>query len=405
MATVKPFKYENGKIVSYRAWVFAGKDNNGKQRRFSKVFGVNSELTPKKAENDVKNRIAEWEKDTIALYGQKSISGEYKNKMSLSAFIDKFFIPSFVNTKEAKPTTIAYYGYMCADIKKYFGKAGLTDIRDMDIVNYVKYLQTEAKTQNGKPYSDSTIKHHYTALRTVFRYAYQHKFIKDNPFDFITEKEKPTEQRHTIDYLDKDELRQFVSRLEKERNTRRKALVYTLLLTGLRRGELVGLQWGDIDLVGRKLQVNRNVTVDKNSPTGYAIGTPKTELSSRTIVITAKLAEGLDELKAEYTNKYGKVFSKAYVFCRAENPYTPIYPTTPTLEMARFEKRYGITHKASPHDLRHTVGTQLKAAGVDIKTISTILGHADTATTSAFYAETTPEEKTEALNKLDDLLA
>ena len=75
----------------------------------------------------------------------------------------------------------------------------------------------------------------------------------------------------------------------------------------------------------------------------------------------------------------------AYIFSTPEDPYRPLYPTTPTKWQASFVKRHKLP-KVSPHDLRHTAATLALESGANLKDVQNLLGHKDPATTMKFYA-------------------
>ena len=80
----------------------------------------------------------------------------------------------------------------------------------------------------------------------------------------------------------------------------------------------------------------------------------------------------------------GRLDGEAFVFSTPGDPTKPLFPTSPTTWLRRFEKKNGL-RAISPHDLRHSNGTFAKMAGFDAKDIQTQLGHADTKTTNRFY--------------------
>ena len=98
------------------------------------------------------------------------------------------------------------------------------------------------------------------------------------------------------------------------------------------------------------------------------------------------------------------ILPSAYIFCRAENPYKPIYPTEPTRWQSKFVKRHGLKN-VSPHDLRHTAASLAIEAGASLKSVQMLLGHEDSATTMEFYAGITEQAQRKTVEGIESLLA
>ena len=181
-----------------------------------------------------------------------------------------------------------------------------------------------------------------------------------------------------------------------------------LILTGLRRGELVGLRWEDLQ-EDRTLYVRRNVTIDtthkgsSDRTEKYHIGELKTK-ESRKVYVSQFLYDLLAEYRQEQENIYGaKFLSSAYIFCRSDNLYEPMYPTEPTRQMSKYIKRHNLPD-ISPHDLRHTSASLAIEAGANVKDVQNLLGHKDPQTTLKFYASVTEKSAQRTVNEIEGLL-
>ena len=175
-----------------------------------------------------------------------------------------------------------------------------------------------------------------------------------------------------------------------------------LLKTGLRRGECVALQWGDIDGNKLELSITRNVTIDRNSPDKICVGKTKTD-EERTVPISQGLYALLMTHKHEQQKKHGVLFPNTFVFCSALDPYKPIYPTEPTRWQSKFVKRNNLP-KVSPHDLRHTAATLALESGADLKQVQELLGHKDPSTTMGFYTGVTEEAQRRTIEGIESLI-
>ena len=168
---------------------------------------------------------------------------------------------------------------------------------------------------------------------------------------------------------------------------------YELLLlelaTGLRRGELLALQWGDLDLRTGELRVERQVQRVKGKLT---VTQPKTRSSSRSIILPPPV---LDALKS-----YRKQMNSRWMFPSPKKEDSPRDPTAVRKKLSAVLERAGCKHVRF-HDLRHTFATNALEHGMDIKTLSAIIGHVSSATTLNVYAHITDEMRQSAAAKID----
>ncbi len=182
-----------------------------------------------------------------------------------------------------------------------------------------------------------------------------------------------------------------------------RTLILLAVDTGLRRGELVGLKWQDIDLEAKNLTVRRSnqaIAVQ-----GTFSKPPKTEESKRCITLSDSSIQLLKQYHAWQLRQKIKLANQwhdeDWVFAAWNG--TALYPGTPSLWFSRFLKRNGLPHM-SFHSLRHLSATVLIAQGVPLKNISSRLGHVDIGTTANIYADTLQSIDKIAADKMDDFL-
>ena len=404
MATIIPKKDKAGKVTGYKIMVCVGRDDRTyKQIWRTRTVPRPDGLTPKKEEKEVARIADAWEQEQKAEY-ERTHEKVSKKNMTLAAFVsDVWWKDHIDNTKEHTPSTISFFRYMSQDIVEYFGpKKKLTAIDGEAVKKYVKYCSTEAKTKQGKPYSATTVKHHFDTLKNILEYARRFHYVNYNPCQDLNQKEKPKRDKKTVDFLDPKDAKRFIECLEEETLFWR-CYMNLLIVTGMRRGEATALQWADLDADNLTITVQRNVTIDRNAPEKYHIGPTKTE-DVRTVPITPRLLTLLKQRKEEQEEIYGAVFPSAYIFNRATDPYTPVYPTEPTRWQSKFVKRHNLP-RVSPHDLRHTAATLALEAGANLKEVQTLLGHSDPSTTMKFYAGVTEEAQRRTVQGIEDLLA
>ena len=165
------------------------------------------------------------------------------------------------------------------------------------------------------------------------------------------------------------------------------------MTTGLRRGEICGLKWEDFDETNGTLKVCR--TVYHKDGGGLIAGDTKTYAGTRKIVLPASTVQVLHERK--------KTALTEWIF---PNPLKPEQPTNPGAAYSRLKtllKRAGLP-SIRFHDLRHTFATHALASGVDVKTLSGILGHTRAAFTLDTYTHTTGDMQKRASEVIGDFL-
>ena len=194
-----------------------------------------------------------------------------------------------------------------------------------------------------------------------------------------------------------------------------------MIVTGLRRGELVGLKWSDLDEKSMIVHVRRNISIDtthkaeKDPALKIHVGETKGK-SIRRVPISKHLLLLFQELKKEETELY-KVLNKSkikdgqevvlpkdlYIFHRPANQDLPLYPTEPTKLVKRFMKRHDLPDM-SPHDLRHTAASLAIQSGANVKEIQALLGHKDPSTTLKFYAGITEQAHRDTVDGIENIL-
>lgn len=170
--------------------------------------------------------------------------------------------------------------------------------------------------------------------------------------------------------------------------------VILCLYTGLRIGELLALEWSDIDLSTGLLHITRSChySKDQNGTYGRITESPKTRSSIRTIPIPGQIMPYLEHMK--------DLSLSNYVISHGD---TPISVRSYQRSFARMLQKLDIPHRGF-HSLRHTFATRALECGMDVKTLSEILGHKSPTITLGRYVHSLMEHKTEMMNKLGDLL-
>ncbi len=177
-------------------------------------------------------------------------------------------------------------------------------------------------------------------------------------------------------------------------------LVRLAAATGLRRGELCGLQWSDIDFGNGQLEVARAVAATTGGASTKPTKTGKTRKLSIDKATLDSLAKHRDAMAARATDNETELDDDAFVFTHALDGSTPIHPDNVTSAFRRLSANAGVRF----HDLRHAHATQLLARGMDIPTVSSRLGHANSSTTLNIYAHVLDANDREAADLIGGLL-
>lgn len=176
-------------------------------------------------------------------------------------------------------------------------------------------------------------------------------------------------------------------------------VAYTLAVTtGMRRGEILGLRWSDLDLPSRRLTVGHTIL-----SVGYMIteGSPKTVRGRRTIVLDMDTVRLLEQYRAIRPPRARPALARDLVFVRDDG--WPVHPDYFSQTFDRTVKRLGLT-RIRLHDMRHTHATLGLAAGIPVKIMSERLGHATTAFTQDVYMHSIPVLEEAAADRIGSLL-
>jgi integrase len=176
------------------------------------------------------------------------------------------------------------------------------------------------------------------------------------------------------------------------------------LMTGMRRGELAGLKWANVNLASKHLQVVN--TLQRITGQGLMNGQPKTERSRRSIALSPDTVSLLHEIRGKQMTQQLEVADawtdSGYVFTHPDG--MPIDPNLATRAFKKMVTTAGLP-KLTIHGLRHTHATILLEQGVNPKVVSERLGHASVATTMDIYSHVLPDMQEKAALAIDAALA
>ena len=268
---------------------------------------------------------------------------------------------------------------------------GDTPVEDLDPDRLQRWVATlyrgTAPVPDGvkaRPLSAESIRGAVTAVRLVLDYAVKRSMIARNPAVGLRLPRKNTVERKT--FLTPDEVRSLAAHAPTGPGA---ACILTLAATGMRIGEALGLNVGDVDAAARRIHIDRTVTVDRDGRT--ALGLPKNG-KPRTVAYPAWLGPVLAELLDRPAS--APLFAAPRGGRWTVNTWRNRvwYPAS---------RASGV--EARVHDLRHTYASWAVAAGADVKTLQRQLGHSSASMTLDVYAELFPDRLDEVASLLPDL--
>ena len=318
---------------------------------------------------------------------------------------------SWVQLKRGlKDNTFSNYKYMYTMfVEPDFGKRKIVDLKRSDIRSFYNYLADERHVQIN------TIDCIHTVLHQVLELGVEDDYLRYNPSDNALKELKKARNFESTKRraLTVPEQELFEAYLSKQGQYHRWYPIFIIMLwTGMRVGEVTGLRWCDIDLEDDTISVNHTlVYYDKRNDERctFAINTPKTAAGQRIIPMLPKVKEAF-LMEKQYQEECG-LESRAVVdgyrdfifinrFGNVQHQGTLNKALSRIVRNCNFEildkphkKDTVILPKFSNHSLRHTFTTRMCEAGVNLKVMQEILGHADAETTMDIYAEATKELK------------
>ncbi|MCM1276642.1 MAG: site-specific integrase [Lachnospiraceae bacterium] len=238
-----------------------------------------------------------------------------------------------------------------------------------------------ANMLTGKPLSPKTIHHHLELISGVFNYALKMELISDNPCTKVTIPKGEVKEKQIYS---QEEMQLLLTKMDGE-PLKYKAFFYLMAYSGFRRGEMLGLEWKDIDFEHNVISVRRtsNQTVGR----GIYTDTTKTKRSQRTLKISPYIMEMLRELKAEQDEealKLGDYWVDTDRLFTQDNG-EPQHPNTTYEWLKRFCKREELPFHGI-HSFRHFAASSMISAGLDVTTVSGALGHTNSGTTLNCYS-------------------
>ena len=338
-----------------------------------------------KTQAEVKEKLKTAIQETQSLDFSKT--GQY----TVGQWMDVWY-KNYAKIKVRPSSHQTYKGYIENHIKPNIGDIPLEKLTTLDLQRLYKTLLANGRVDRleskGQPkgLSPKTVRNIHQILSSALKLAQEQRIILTNPAEGCA---LPKVEHREMKTLPVEQLQSF---LREAKDSGVFELYYLELATGLRRGELLGLKWEDIDLEHGDLRVRRQIA----RINGKVVEAPlKTKNAYRTLPLAEDTISILNEQKK-------KVGSSPWVFPSATGG--PMSPDSVLHMLHRVLKRAGLP-QVRFHDLRHTFATLALQNGVDIKTVSGMLGHFSAGFTLDTYAHVTTSAQKAAANTMGKLLS
>ena len=315
-------------------------------------------------------------------------------------------------SKELAPSTYKRYCWLLETrLLPYFGHFYINKIKPTDIMKFYDLLEKDTqlvrkKGNNGsktkKPLSGKTILEHHRLLRAMLHKAVYWQLIVANPAERVQPPKARKPKRRSYDDEQTKILLENLELLSSE-DTKYKVAIILTVFTGVRLGELMGLEWQDVDFKNGIISINRSSQY--LSDMGVFTKVPKTESSIREIAVPEFIVSLLEEYKLWYEEQksiYGELWTNSdRLFVQADGK--PMHPSTISKWFVKYVGQIGLP-VINFHGLRHTNASLLVAQNIDIAVISARLGHAQISTTLDFYVHPLLSHNRKAGYALENLL-
>lgn len=306
--------------------------------------------------------------------------------MALSEWLDQW-LESVEGT--IRPSTLGRVRFTIEKhLKPSLGNKRLSQLAPKDIQRFYDDLAAKRRLDGKGGLSSGTIRGIHGILHKALGAAQEANLIAQNP---IEKANPPKASAPSKNIFNEEQLERFMAEIKKDEIWH--DFLYTELTTGLRRGEICGLKWEDFDEASGTLKVSR--TLHKGKGGRLVVGDTKTYAGTRKIVLPPSTAALLSERKRTALTQW--------IFPNLLKPEQPTNPGSAYRRMKVLLKQAGLPNIRF-HDLRHTFATHALASGVDIKTLSGILGHTRAAFTLDTYTHTTGDMQKRASEIVGDFL-
>lgn len=379
MANIQERRDKSGKLVSYSIRVHRGRGMDGKQLKpWTATFEVSPTWTEKSARKKAEAFAATFEKEC-----KEGVTSDSRQKFA--AYCD--YVVGLKEQRGTKHSTIMLYKHLTERIYPAIGHIKLRELRADHLNDLYSALSKDGlNKRNGGKLSTKTILEHHRLISTVLEQAVKEGLV---PFNVASRATLPKAEHKEVNYFQPEQVAAIRDALEQE-PMKWKMLVHLLLITGARRGEVLGLKWDKVDFEGNRIYICNSILYAPD--VGIYESTPKTERSRRYVALPPETMQLLRRYRAWQAGerlRLGEYYQNQDFLFTQDNG-KPMHPDSVTEWLKRFSKRHDLPH-INPHAFRHTMASMLYFNGVDSVSISKRLGHAQVSTTANIYAHVMEE--------------
>lgn len=456
MATIEKLSGKTG--TSYRITVYSGFDTQGKRIRHRQTYKPDTGMTPRQIEKAVQRAATDFERSieqgfvldnrqTFAEYSAyvldlKERSGtkpktldRYRELMGrinqaighmkladirpqhLNSFYKNLSEPGIRETGGIATAKIDLATWLKANKKSRAGIARAAGVAASTVSaaaqgHPIQEVKAEAIAQamgkrlgdvftveyDMEPLSDKTVLAYHRLISIILSQAEKEMLV---PYNAAAKATPPKAAKKAPNYFQPETISEILKALEAE-PLKWQLITHLLLVTGCRRGEIMGLKWDKVDFKENRVKIDSELIISKSK--GVHESTTKTNdirylaLPTETMVLLRKHKR--EQLRLQLANG-DRWIDSGYVFTQDNGDH--MNPDSVTGWLYGFSRRHGLPH-INPHAFRHTVASVLLANGTDIVTVAAQLGHASASTTENFYAHIIEENKAKASECIADVL-
>lgn len=252
--------------------------------------------------------------------------------------------------------------------------------------------------KNTDPLSDKTVLEHHRLISTILTQAEKEMLV---PYNAAAKATPPKVEKHDPNYFQPEDITAILKALDTE-PLKWQLITHLMIVTGCRRGEIMGLQWEKVDFENNRVKIDKALVSTKSK--GTYLGNTKTSdiryLNLPTETMGLLKQHKRDQLRLQLANG-DRWKHTGFVFTTDDG--SNMNPDSITGWLHDFSRRHNLPH-INPHAFRHTVASVLLANGTDIVTVSKQLGHASVNTTENFYSHIIEENKAKATECIADVL-
>lgn len=370
--------------------------DNGKVQ-ITITYGKKLNGKPKQYYRDVNYKSDKQLKIDAALFLAEIVNGTARlSESSTVETLFKHFINDYCPNELLSEATVSRYKTLYENqVATYFGNRQLNKITKADIRNWVRYLLANGRKDGGQ-LSRKTVKNALSMMSSMYKFAISElDLTTSNPCDLVKvpktieisgKKIKAKDSKQKEFYSEKEIIKLLEilqDELKNPDDITNATIIFLILFTGMRTGEVMGLKWDDVDFENKAIKIERERIYTSS---GVIEKEPKTEMSERAISVPDFIIELLISLKS-FQTKNKEILGDDYLdtdYVAVTLNGSPQHPRNTYKYFRRLQEKHNLK-SATVHDLRHTHAAMLSRLGVQIIDISKRLGHSNTRITQEVY--------------------